>query len=49
MLTSTEIRMILQLLAEEYGPGYSSVEEIGQLQAKLSILLELALEREKAQ
>lgn len=39
-LTEEEIRIILDLLKEKYGPGYSSNKEIGKLQAKLSIMLE---------
>lgn len=39
-LTADEIRCILDLLAEKYGLGYSNEPMIGQLQAKLSMLLE---------
>jgi len=45
-LTSEEIGLILNLLQEKFGHGYSSAEEgnvkIGQLQAKLSIMAEVA-------
>jgi len=46
-LTSREIRFILNLMQEKYGFGYSDAVEneiqVGSLQAKLSVLLELAL------
>jgi len=45
-LTSAEISVILRSLQEKYGHGYSDAEEngvkIGQLQAKLSIMGEVA-------
>ncbi len=45
-LTSKEIYFILGLMREKYGFGYSDAKEgeikVGQLQAKLSIMLELA-------
>jgi hypothetical protein len=45
-LTSKEIGVILKSLQEKYGFGYSNAEEdgvkIGQLQAKLSIMAEVA-------
>ncbi len=40
-LTAAEIRLILEALREKYGAGYSDKPEIGALQAKLSILLEM--------
>ena len=46
-LTSNEIYFILNLMQEKYGFGYSDAVEgeirVGALQAKLSVLLELAL------
>jgi hypothetical protein len=45
-LTSAEIGVILKSLQEKYGFGYSNAEEngvkIGQLQAKLSVMAEVA-------
>ena len=45
-LTSKEIHFILGLMQEKYGFGYSDAEEdgikVGQLQAKLSIMMEAA-------
>ena len=40
MLTADEIQLVLEALKDKYGPGYSGVKEVGQLQAKLSIMLE---------
>lgn len=45
MLTTEEILFILELLQEKYGFGYSEDPKIGQLQAKLSIMLEAASRR----
>jgi hypothetical protein len=45
-LTSKEIALIFDTLAEKYGRGYSQIPEVGQLQAKLSILAEIAQRRE---
>jgi hypothetical protein len=45
-LTTNEIALILDALAEKYGRGYSQVKEVGQLQAKLSIMSEVAQRRE---
>jgi hypothetical protein len=42
MLTEQEIHIILDLIAEKHGPGYSDDAEVCALQAKLSILLEAA-------
>lgn len=42
MFSKEEIMLILEALAAKYGHGYSSVVEVGVLQAKLSILLERA-------
>ena len=39
-LTPAEIQLILDALREKYGSGYSEVDLIGALQAKLSIMLE---------
>ena len=48
MLTKDEIMLVLNLLAEKYGHGYSDVPDVGRLQAKLSIMLELARKLELA-
>jgi hypothetical protein len=40
-LTAEEIRLILDIISKNHGPGYSKDERIGKLQAKLSILLEV--------
>ena len=45
-LTSEEVLLFLELLREKHGPGYSKDPKIGKLQAKLSILLEMAHRRE---
>ena len=48
-LTSEEIGVILQALQEKFGFGYSNAVErgvvIGRLQAKLSIMAEVASKR----
>jgi hypothetical protein len=41
-LTHDEILLILDALSAKYGIGYSDVKAVGQLQAKLSIMLEMA-------
>ena len=41
ILTEGEIRFILKTLEKQYGFGYSDVPEVGRLQAKLSIMLEM--------
>ena len=41
-LTKAEITLILDLIREKYGFGYSDKPEIGKLQAKLSMMLEMA-------
>jgi hypothetical protein len=46
VLTSKQIMILLNLLREKYGPGYSSEEGVGSLQAYLSIMLEVAHRRE---
>lgn len=48
MLTSREIELLLGLLSEKYGFGYSCIKEIGVLQAKLSIMGEIVAKRELA-
>jgi len=48
-LTSAEVMLILDALSDKYGRGYSKVPEVGHLQAKLSILLEVAHRREDAE
>jgi hypothetical protein len=45
-LTLSEIRIILEALSAKYGFGYSSVPGVGALQAKLSIMMEMAHKRE---
>ncbi len=45
-LTATEIGLILEALREKYRRGYSSVPGIGGLQAKLSVMLEVATKLE---
>lgn len=49
LLTKEEIVLILTLLREKYGFGYSDTEEdgvkVGALQAKLSIMLEVVSKR----
>ena len=46
-LTRMQCEIILEALREKYGRGYSSVPEVATLQARLSIELEMAREREK--
>ena len=46
MLTAAEIRLIFEALTAKYGFGYSTVPEVAKLQAKLSIMLEVASSRE---
>jgi hypothetical protein len=41
-LTQAEIQIILEALRKQYGPGYSDVAEVSHLQAKLSLMLEVA-------
>lgn len=43
-LTVEEIQFILELIRRKYGMGYSPVRAVGSLQAKLSILSEVAHE-----
>ena len=47
ILSSKEIHFILMLIQEKYGFGYSDVEtddvKVGALQAKLSVMLEVAV------
>ncbi len=45
MLTSEEIRLILEAIHPE-GFGYSEDKKVAKLQAKLSIMLQVAVERE---
>ena len=50
MLTTDEILMFLQFLSEkhtEHNFGYSDDSKIGALQAKLSIMLQVARESEE--
>ena len=48
MLTEREIHLILDLIREKHGPGYAADKEVGVLQGKLSIMLEVARKREAA-
>lgn len=45
MLNVAEIQLLLDLLREKHGPGYAKDPEVGKLQAKLSIMLEVASQR----
>ncbi len=47
MLTYGEILAILELLRDRYGPGYATEDTIRLLQAKLSIMAQVAGEKEK--
>lgn len=46
MLTVEEIQRLLELISEKYGFGYSNEPGVGALQAKLSIMQEMAAKRE---
>lgn len=46
MLTTKEIYILLEALTHQHGRGYSDDPEIGHLQAKLSIMGEVASQRE---
>lgn len=46
--TISEIALILNALTHKYGFGYSDIPEVGQLQAKLSIMGEMASQRDGA-
>lgn len=46
--TSRELLLILNALSSQYGMGYSDNPEVGKLQAKLSIMLEVAAKMEDA-
>lgn len=41
ILSKEEINLILELLREKYGPGYSEEKEVAVLQTKLSLMLEM--------
>ncbi len=43
MLNKKQIKLILDLIAEKYGAGYSDDDEIFKLQSTLSIMLEAKL------
>lgn len=47
-LEADEIRIILAALQEKYGLGYADDLNVSQLQAKLSIMLEVAVKMEGA-
>ena len=42
ILTADEIRMILEIIERDGGPGYHKDQKIAKLQAKLSIMAEVA-------
>lgn len=46
-LTLEEIRMLLDLLKEKHGLGYSKDENVARLQAKLSMMGEIEQSRER--
>lgn len=41
-LTAKEIQIILEALSEQFGSGYSDNKEVSALQAKLSIMGQMA-------
>ena len=41
-LTVEQVQCLLELIETRYGRGYSAIPQVGALQAKLSILLEMA-------
>ncbi len=44
-LSAEDVRIILEALANQYGPGYAP-GTVGKLQAKLSVMLEAKLKLE---
>lgn len=46
MLTMEDIRLIFDALEAKHGRGYSKVPQVARLQAKLSIMGEVAARRE---
>ena len=46
-LTVEQVAFLLQLIEREYGRGYSHDPAVGQLQAKLSIMAEMASQRNR--
>lgn len=48
VLSAKNIAYLLELLAEKHGRGYSEDKEISKLQVRLSIMLEMAQDREAA-
>lgn len=48
LLSAKEIALLLDALQHKYGPGYSKEKEVGVLQAKLSIMAEVAMKVEAA-
>lgn len=46
-LTAREIALIFEALREKYGPGYTGNTEVDTLQAKLSIMGEVAAKFDK--
>lgn len=46
MLTTEELRIIFEALEAKYGRGYSDDSTVARLQAKLSIMIEVAQRRE---
>lgn len=41
MMTREDILLVLEIIEEKHGPGYSDDPKIGALQAKLSIMLQM--------
>lgn len=46
MLTSKQILFILELIEEKHGPGYADDRDVIAIQSKLSIMLQIAREKE---
>lgn len=46
ILTTADIYLILNALRDKYGMGYSDEPGVGTLQAKLSIMLEMASKKD---
>jgi hypothetical protein len=45
-LSKADIYLILDALSDKYGKGYSDDPKVGKLQAKLSIMLQAAVDDE---
>ena len=46
-LTAAEIGLLLKALSHQYGFGYSQIKEVAQLQAKLSVMLQVKQDMEE--